>query len=80
MGSKVLWNLALRCTGTVKIDRAHRALSPPKKNYHQLVVVKLHNFIDKQHIFATAREKGELIYQGSKIHICHDFLSENGLI
>lgn len=53
---------------TIKIDRAHRALSPPKKNYNRLVVVKPHNFIDKQQIFATAIEKGKLIYQGSKIH------------
>uniref|UniRef100_A0A3Q3N5N0 L1 transposable element RRM domain-containing protein n=1 Tax=Labrus bergylta TaxID=56723 RepID=A0A3Q3N5N0_9LABR len=55
--------------GTIKTDRAHRALGPPKKDYNRPVIIKLHNFGDKQNILAAVREKGELIFQGTRIHI-----------
>lgn len=58
--------------GSIKIDRAHRASGPPKTNYNQPVIIKLHNFSDKQRILAAVREKGEIIYQGDNIYIRQD--------
>lgn len=62
--------------GSIKIDRAHRATGPPKSNYNRPIIIKLHNFSDKQRILAAARDKGELTYQGSKIHIRQDLSSQ----
>lgn len=62
--------------GTVKIDRAHRALGPPKTNYNRPVIIKVHNPNDKQRILAAARERGELIYQGNKVYIRQDFSAQ----
>ena len=52
--------------GSIKIDRAHRALGPLRKNYNQPVIIKLHNFSDKQRILAAVWEKRD------KIHIRQD--------
>uniref|UniRef100_A0A3B4UI21 L1 transposable element RRM domain-containing protein n=1 Tax=Seriola dumerili TaxID=41447 RepID=A0A3B4UI21_SERDU len=57
---------------SIKIDRAHRALGPPKKNYNRPVIIKLHNFSDKQWILAAVREKGEVTHQGDEIYIRQD--------
>uniref|UniRef100_A0A3Q3EHW0 L1 transposable element RRM domain-containing protein n=1 Tax=Labrus bergylta TaxID=56723 RepID=A0A3Q3EHW0_9LABR len=62
--------------GTIKIDRAHRALGPPKKDYNRPVIIKLHNFGDKQKILAAVREKGELIFQVTRIHIRQDLSTQ----
>lgn len=58
--------------GFIKIDRAHRALGPPKENYNRPVIIKLHNFKDKQRILAAVREKREVVFQGNKIYIRQD--------
>lgn len=62
--------------GSIKIDRAHRALGPPKKNYNRPVIIKLHNFSDKQRILAAVRGKGEITYQGNKIYIRQDLSAQ----
>lgn len=58
--------------GSIKIDRAHRALGPPKKNYNRPVIIKLHNFRDKQRIITAVREKREVTFKGDKIYIRQD--------
>lgn len=58
--------------GSIKIDRAHRALGPRKANYNRPVIIKLHNYSDKQRILAAAKEKGDIFYQGSKVFIRQD--------
>lgn len=62
--------------GLIKIDRAYRSLGPPKKNYNRPVIIKLHNFSDKQQILAAVRKKGEIIYQGDKINIRQDLSTQ----
>ena len=62
--------------GSIKIDREHRALGPPKKNYNQPVIINLHNFSDKQQILAAVREKGEVTYLGDKIYIHQDLSAQ----
>ena len=61
--------------GSIKIDQAHRALSPLKKDHNQ-PVIKLLNFSDKQRILAAVREKGEITYQGDKIYILQDLSAQ----
>uniref|UniRef100_A0A673AR91 L1 transposable element RRM domain-containing protein n=1 Tax=Sphaeramia orbicularis TaxID=375764 RepID=A0A673AR91_9TELE len=51
--------------GSIKIDRAHGALGPAKKNYNRPVIIKLHNF-----------KKGEITYRGEKIHIRQDLSTQ----
>ncbi|KAM3591914.1 uncharacterized protein V6R79_009433 [Siganus canaliculatus] len=53
----------------------HTALGTPK-NYNRPVIIKLHNFSDKQRILAAVREKGEIFYQGEKIHIHQDLSTQ----
>uniref|UniRef100_A0A3P9L4D9 L1 transposable element RRM domain-containing protein n=1 Tax=Oryzias latipes TaxID=8090 RepID=A0A3P9L4D9_ORYLA len=62
--------------GVIKLDRAHRALGPPKEDRCRPVIIKLHNFTDKQRILTAAREKGEIIYKGSRIYIRQDFSAQ----
>ncbi|KAL7381055.1 hypothetical protein ABVT39_027803 [Epinephelus coioides] len=62
--------------GSIKIDWAHRALGPPKKNCNRPVIIKLHNFSDKQWILAAVQEKGEVTYQGNKIYIRQDLSAQ----
>uniref|UniRef100_A0A3B4ZN95 L1 transposable element RRM domain-containing protein n=1 Tax=Stegastes partitus TaxID=144197 RepID=A0A3B4ZN95_9TELE len=62
--------------GTMKIDRAHRALGPRKENYNRPIIIKLHNFSDKQRILAAVRKKGEISYQGDKIYIRQDLSTQ----
>uniref|UniRef100_A0A3P9IJZ9 Reverse transcriptase domain-containing protein n=1 Tax=Oryzias latipes TaxID=8090 RepID=A0A3P9IJZ9_ORYLA len=62
--------------GVMKLDRAHRALGPPKEDRCRPVIIKLHNFTDKQRILTAAREKGEIIYKGSRIYIRQDFSAQ----
>lgn len=49
--------------GTLKIDRAHRALGPPKENIYRPVIIKLHNFN------GSLLWLGRKAYQGSRIYI-----------
>lgn len=49
--------------GTLKIDRAHRALGPPKENIYRPVIIKLHNLNGS---LLWLRRKA---YQGSRIYI-----------
>lgn len=49
--------------GTLKIDRAHRALGPPKENIYRPVIIKLHNMNGS---LLWLRRKA---YQGSRIYI-----------
>uniref|UniRef100_A0A3B3III1 L1 transposable element RRM domain-containing protein n=1 Tax=Oryzias latipes TaxID=8090 RepID=A0A3B3III1_ORYLA len=60
----------------IKLDRAHRAFGPPKEDRCRPVIIKLHNFTDKQRILTAAREKGEIIYKGSRIYIRQDFSAQ----
>uniref|UniRef100_A0A3P9JVJ3 Reverse transcriptase domain-containing protein n=1 Tax=Oryzias latipes TaxID=8090 RepID=A0A3P9JVJ3_ORYLA len=46
--------------GVIKLDRAHRALGPPKEDRCRPVIIKLHNFTDKQRIL-TAYIRGSII-------------------
>uniref|UniRef100_A0A3P9M7X3 L1 transposable element RRM domain-containing protein n=1 Tax=Oryzias latipes TaxID=8090 RepID=A0A3P9M7X3_ORYLA len=62
--------------GVIKLDRAHRALGPPKEDRCRPVIIKLHNFTDKQRILTAAREKGQIIYKGSRIYIRQDFSAQ----
>ena len=48
---------------TGRTDRA------AKDKLHRPVVIKLHNFNNKQWILAVTRERNELTYQGSKVYI-----------
>lgn len=57
--------------GSIKIDRAHRTLGPRKSNSNRPIIVKLHNYSDKQRIL-SAREKGEILDQGNKVYIRQD--------
>lgn len=58
--------------GFIKIDRAHRALGPRKSNSNRPVIIKLHNYGDKQIILSAFREKGDILDQGNKIYIRQD--------
>ena len=58
--------------GFIKIDRAHRALGPRKSNSNRPVIIKLHNYGDKQVILSATREKGDILDQGNKIYIRQD--------
>ena len=47
-------------SGKIKLDRAHRSLAPrPGTNQHaRPIIMKLHNFADKQRVMAAARRLG----------------------
>lgn len=62
--------------GSIKIDRAHRSLGPLKEKYTRPVIIKLHNFCDKQRIMAAVKEKGKLLYNRNQIYIRQDLSAQ----
>lgn len=59
--------------GTMKLDRAHRTFGQPRNDRPRPVMIKPHNFADKQKIIAAAKKKGQLNYEGCAITIKQDF-------
>lgn len=63
----------------VKIERAHRA-GPPLRNGDgdpsRAVLVRLHNYTDKQRILYAARTKGRLKVEGRDVSFYQDFSAE----
>uniref|UniRef100_A0A3B4WX50 L1 transposable element RRM domain-containing protein n=1 Tax=Seriola lalandi dorsalis TaxID=1841481 RepID=A0A3B4WX50_SERLL len=60
--------------GRVKIERAHRTLAPkPGPNQRpRPVLIRFHNFVDKQRVLDAARRKGIVKYQESSIMFFQD--------
>lgn len=63
----------------VKIERAHRTGPPTGRNGRvgpRAVLVRLHNYTDKQKILNAARNKGEIQVEGRKVSFYQDFSAE----
>lgn len=63
----------------VKIERAHRtgpALGGGEKSGSRAVLVRLHNYTDKQKILNAARNKGRLTVDGQDVSFYQDFSAE----
>ncbi|KAL7882930.1 hypothetical protein SRHO_G00005880 [Serrasalmus rhombeus] len=60
------------------VDRAHRSLAPMPKQHQppRPMIVRLHHFQTRERIFQLAPEKGQLQFQGNRIHIYPDFSAE----
>ncbi|KAL0199037.1 hypothetical protein M9458_007577, partial [Cirrhinus mrigala] len=61
--------------GYFKIDRAHRSLGPQRGDRPRPVLIKLHNFADKQRIMSAIKTKRYLEVDGQKVFIQQDFSS-----
>jgi len=63
--------------GRVKIGRAHRTLAPkPGPNQRpRPVLIRFHNFVDKQRVLEAARRSGTVKYQVSTIMFFRDLLA-----
>lgn len=59
--------------GKVKLNRAHWMGLPRDDNKPCAVVMKLHDFSDRERILAAARAKQPLTYDGAPFHIGPDF-------
>lgn len=65
-------------SGRIKIERAHRTLAPKPgtKNRPRPLIVRFHNYGDKQRVLAASRKRsadGDLRYEDSKISFYQDF-------
>uniref|UniRef100_A0A8C6T6K4 LINE-1 type transposase domain-containing protein 1 n=1 Tax=Neogobius melanostomus TaxID=47308 RepID=A0A8C6T6K4_9GOBI len=63
----------------LKIERAHRTGPPVGRNGRdgpRAVLVRLHNYTDKQKILNAARERGEIKVEGRRISFYQDFSAE----
>lgn len=56
------------------VDRAHRSLGPPPRPNQppRPFIVRLHHYQTRELILRLAREKGQLLYKGSRIHFYPD--------
>ncbi len=61
--------------GHFKIDQAHRSRSPQSDDRPRPVLIKLHNFADKQCIMSAIKAKHHLEVDGQKVFIQQDFSS-----
>ncbi|KAI7790208.1 putative LINE-1 type transposase domain-containing protein 1-like [Triplophysa rosa] len=61
--------------GHIKIDRAHRGLGPQRGDRPRPVIIKLHNFADKQRIMSAIKIKHHLEVEGRKVFIHQDLSS-----
>lgn len=61
--------------GHFKIDRAHRSLGPQRGDRPRPVIIKLHNFTDKQRIMSAMKIKRHLEVDGQKVFIHQDLSS-----
>lgn len=59
----------------IKVDRCHRTPAQPRtgSTRPRVVYLRLHNFADKQLIMQSARNMGEIVVAGSRIHFFEDF-------
>lgn len=62
------------------IDQAHRSLAPEPQNGErpQVLIVRLHYYLDKEKILKLSRNKDRLINNGSAVHIFPGVSSEVG--
>lgn len=61
--------------GHIKVDCAHRSPSPQRGDRPRLVLIKAHNFSDKQHIMSAIKTKCFLEVDGQKVFIQQDLSS-----
>ncbi|RXN21014.1 putative transposase element L1Md-A101/L1Md-A102/L1Md-A2 [Labeo rohita] len=56
------------------VDRAHRSLAPPPRPHQapRPFIVQLHHYQTRELILRLTREKGQLLYKGSRIHFYPD--------
>lgn len=57
-----------------QVDRAHRSLAPPSKPNQdpRPFIVRMHHYQMRELILRLAREKGQVLYKGSRIHFYPD--------
>lgn len=60
------------------LDRAHRSLAPKPKpgDRPRLMIVRLHYYSDKEKILQISKNKGELKFRGTRVHIFPDMSAE----
>ncbi|XP_016295392.1 uncharacterized protein LOC107653234 [Sinocyclocheilus anshuiensis] len=61
-----------------ELDRAHRSLAPKPAAGQRArpVILRFHRFQVKDLVIRESRKKGELLYDGTKIHIFEDYCPE----
>lgn len=59
--------------GRVKLERAHRLPSPQTSRFTRAVIVRFHNFSDRQRVIDVARRLTDIRQDGAKIHFFPDF-------
>lgn len=61
-------------TRKLEVDRAHRSLAPPPKpnQAHRPFIVRMHHYQSRELILCLAREKGHVLYKGTRIHFYPD--------
>ncbi|KAL1269689.1 hypothetical protein QQF64_031978 [Cirrhinus molitorella] len=60
------------------VDRAHRSLAPPPRSNQapRPFIVRLHHYQTRELVLRLARERGQLLYKGSRIHFYPDVSAE----
>ncbi|KAI7812581.1 hypothetical protein IRJ41_004791 [Triplophysa rosa] len=62
--------------GRVKLERAHRIGAPGSERYTRSIIVRFHNFVDRQRVMDTARQLKEVRFEGKRIYFFQDFSAE----
>ncbi|KAI7799108.1 hypothetical protein IRJ41_018413 [Triplophysa rosa] len=62
--------------GRVKLERAHRIGAPGSERYTRSIIVRFHNFVDRQRVMDAARQLKEVRFEGKRIYFFQDFSAE----
>ena len=60
----------------IKLERAHHVPGPTASKLPRAMIVRFHNFSDRQRVMEAARRKKEVLFEGGKIFFFQDFAAE----